>query len=167
MKNKSLITTLAITLVVGFGVTAYAATNSTSLSYHQGDGMGLGRISGFRGYEIITNLLKDKGVTDTDVTNALNSGKTLNSLAEEKGITNDELKKSLLDERIKIIDDAVAKGTITKEQGDASKARITENIANCTTPGQMNGRNGGASRGNGGGRGMNGNGCLYNSSVTK
>jgi hypothetical protein len=153
MKKKNLVLTLAITLSIGLGATAYAATNSTTNAYHQGSGTGLGRISGFRGYDIITNILKGKGVTDTEITNTLNSGKTLNSLAQEKGITSDELKKSMLDEKIKIIDDAVAKGTLTKEQGDAAKARITENVDNCTTPGQMTGRMGG-------GRGMNGNGCL-------
>lgn len=167
MKKKNLVLTLAITLSIGLGATAYAATNSTTNAYHQGSGTGLGRISGFRGYDIITNVLKSKGVTDTEITNALNSGKTLNSLATEKGITSDELKKSMLDGKSKIIDDAVAKGTLTKEQGDAEKARIAENVDNCTTPGQMTGRMGGGNRGNGGGRGMNGNGCLNNSGVTK
>lgn len=163
MKKKSLISTLVITLVLGLGVTAYAATTSPSNAYHQGGGTGLGRITGFRGYDIITNVLKGKGVTDTEITNAVNSGKTLNNLAQEKGITSDELKKSLLEEKIKIIDDAVTKGTLTKEQGDAEKARITENIENCTTPGQNTNRMGGGNRG----RGMHGNGCSYNSGETK
>jgi polyhydroxyalkanoate synthesis regulator phasin len=46
----------------------------------------------------------------------------------------------LLEEKIKIIDDAVAKGTITKEQGDTEKERISKNIDSCATPGQMTGR---------------------------
>lgn len=165
MKKKNLVLTLAITLSIALGSTAYAAANSTTNGYHQGSGTGLGRISGFRGFDIITNALKSKGVTDTEITNALNSGKTLNSLATEKGITTDELKKSLLEGKTKIIDEAVAKGSLTKEQGDAEKARIAENIDNCTTPGQMAGRMVGGNRGNS--RGMNGNGCLYNSGVSK
>lgn len=163
MKKKSLITTFAITLVLGLGVTAYAASTSPSNAYHQGTGYGLGRIAGFKGYDIITNILKSKGVTDAEITNAINSGKTLNSLAEEKGLTADQLKKSILDEKSKIIDDAVAKGTLTKEQGDASKERISKNIESCNTPGQMNGRMGEGNRG----RGMHGNGCLYNSGDIK
>jgi len=161
MKKKNLILTLAITLVVGLGATAYAATTNTNTGYYQGTR--LGRITGFRGFDVITNILKGKGVTDTEITDAVNSGKTLYSLAEEKGITNDQFKSSMLEERIKIIDDAVANGTLTKEQGELSKERITENIANCTTPGQMNGRMGGQNRG----RGMQGGGCLNNSSLTK
>lgn len=164
MKKKNLIVTLSITLLLGLGATAYAATAPTN-SFCQGTGTGLGRLGGFRGFDIISNVLKGKGITDTEITNALNSGKTLNSLAEEKGITNDELKKSLLDEKTKIIYDAVAKGTITKEQGEASKARITQNINNCTTPGQMTGKMNGQKRGQG--RGMHGGGCIYNSSLAK
>lgn len=163
MKKKNLVLTLAITLAVGLGATAYAATTSTSNAYHQGCGTGLVPITGFRGFDIITNVLKGKGVTDSEVTNAINSGKTLNSLAKEKGITDDEIKKSLLEEKIKIIDAAVAKGSLTKEQGDASKARIKENIANCTTPGQMSGRMVGGNRG----RGMQNGGCLNNSNPAK
>lgn len=161
MKKKGLISTLVITLVMGLGVTAYAAATPSN-AYRQGNGTGLGQMAGFRGYDIITNVLKSKGVTDSEITNAINSGKTLNSLAEEKGITSDQLKKSLLEDKIKIIDDAVAKGTLTKEQGDTSKARITENIDNCTTPGQNTGRMGGGNRS----RGMHGNG-LYNSDAAK
>lgn len=162
MKKKNLILTLAITLVVGLGATVYAATPPDN-NYCQGVGTGLGRITGFRGFDIITNMLKEKGITEAEITDALNSGKTIYSLAAEKGITADQLKNSLLEEKIKIIDDAVSKGTLTKEQGDISKARITENISNCTTPGQMNGRMGGQNKG----RGMQGSGCLYNSSLTK
>jgi len=168
MKKKNLVLTLAITLAVGLGATAYAATTSPSNAYHQGSGTGLGRITGFRGFDIITNVLKGKGVTDSEITNAINSGKTLNSLAKEKGISDDQLKKSLLEEKIKIIDDAVAKGTLTKEQGDAEKARITTNIENCTTPGQMTGRMSGGNRGRGMQNGgcQNG-GCFNNSNPTK
>ena len=168
MKKKNLVLTLAMTLAIGLGATAYAATTSTSNAYHQGGGTGLGRVTGFRGFDIITNVLKGKGVTDTEITNALDSGKTLNSLATEKGITADELKKSMLEGKTKIIDDAVAKGTLTKEQGDAEKARITENIENCTTPGQMTGRMGGGNRGRGmQNGGCHNGGCLNNSNPTK
>jgi len=168
MKKKNLVLTLAMTLAIGLGATAYAATASSSNACHQGLGTGLGRISGFRGFDIITNVLKGKGVTDSEITNAINSGKTLNSLAKEKGISDDQLKKSLLEEKTKAIDNAVSKGTLTKEQGDAAKSRITENISNCTTPGQMTGKMGGRNNGRGMQNGgcQNG-GCLNNSNPTK
>lgn len=154
MKKNSSLIALTITLVIGLGATVYAAS-SPSASCHIGSSVGLGRISGFRGYDIITNIFKSKGVTDSEISNTLNSGKTLNSLAEEKGITSDQLKQSMLEEKNKLIDAAVTKGSLTKEQGDASKARIKENIDNCTAPGSMSGRR------------MHGNGCLYNSGSTK
>lgn len=158
MKKKFFAITLALTLAVGLGITTYAATNTTAAKNYcygtgHGTGTGLGRLTGFRGFDIITNLLKGKGLTDEQITNSLNSGKTLNNLAAEQGITNDQLKESILEQKIKLIDDAVAKGTMTKEQGDAFKASIKENISNCTTPGQMNGRMGGQNRGSG---------CMHN-----
>lgn len=160
MKKKSLVLTLAITLVVGLGATAYAATAPTNAN-GQGAGVGLGRLTGFRGFDIISNILKGKGVTDEEITNGINSGKTIGTLAEEKGISSEELKKSILAEKTKVIDDAVTKGTLTKEQGDIAKTRITENIGNCTTPGQMSGRMGGQNRGIGmQGKGIQGGSCL-------
>lgn len=163
MKKKNLILSLAITLTVGLGATAYAASSSAD-TYRQGLGNGLGRIAGFKGSAIISSVLKSKGITDSEIANAVNSGKTIYTLAKEKGITDDELKKSLLEEKIKIIDDAVSKGTLTKEQGDASKAKITQNISNCTAPGQMTGKALGRQNK---GRNMQKGTCLYNQVSTK
>jgi len=156
MKKKSLVLTLALTLMVGLGATAYAATTPANNTYCQGTGTGLGRITGFKGFEIITNVLKGKGVTEAEITDAINAGKILSTLAEEKGITNEQLKSSIVEEKSKIIDAAVANGTITKEQADAAKAIITENTANCTTPGQMTGRMGEQNKS----KGLQGTGCL-------
>lgn len=163
MKKKGLISSLVLALVIGLGITAYAASTPNN---HEGTGIGLGRTSGYRGYDIVTKILKDKGVADSEINASLNSGKTLNSLAKEKGISDDELKKSMLSEKTKIIDDAVAKKTITKEQGDAEKARIKENVNNCTNIGQMTGRKNMEGRGNFNGlRGGNRSGCINN--ITK
>ncbi|WP_278330372.1 hypothetical protein [Clostridium magnum] len=41
-----------------------------------------------RGYDYITNILKSKlGLSDTDITNSINSRKTPYDLASEKGMT--------------------------------------------------------------------------------
>ena len=163
MKKKNLILSLAITLTIGLGATAYAASSPDN-TYRQGLGNGLGRVASFKGSDIISSVLKDKGITDSEITNAVNLGKTIYNLAKEKGITDDELKKSLLEEKIKIIDDAVSKGTLTKEQGDASKAKITQNISNCTAPGQMTGIRAGSQNK---GKGMQKGRCLYNQASSK
>lgn len=143
MKRKNLILTLAITLVIGLGTTIYAATNNESNNNISNCvATGIGRIAGFRGRDIITNILNNKGVTDSQITDSLNSGKTLHDIAEEKGITDVELKNSIVNEKTKIINDAVANGTITEEQGNAAKKKIQENVGNCPAGGRMKGRAG-------------------------
>lgn len=161
MKRKNVVLTLAITLVVGLGTTVYAATNNNGSNniVRNCVGAGIGKITGFRGNDIISNILKDKGVTDSQITDSLNSGKTLHDIAEEKGITDEELRNSIVDEKTKIIDDAVAKGTITKEQGDAAKERIKENSVNCTAAGSMAGHAGGRNNGAGKNGSMGRGGC--------
>lgn len=156
MKKRNIIAALVLTISIGVGATAYAA--STDASVTPGQRLGLGRITSMRGYDYISNILKNKlGLTDTDITNATKSGKTLYDLAAEKGMTQEELKSSLLEERTKSIDDAVKKGTITKEEGETLKSKLNTNIQNCT--GNFGERQGlGQGKGRGQGRGMMGNG---------
>ena len=156
MKKRNLILGLALTLTVGLGITAYAATNPDSTLNKR---LGLCKITGVRGYESMTSVLKDKaGVTDADITNARNSGKTLYALAEEKGLSSDELKAALIEEKSKAIDEAVKAGSITAEQGASLKESLKTNIASCTGSfGQMRKGNGGCGMGmgrNGGGKGL-------------
>lgn len=154
MKKRNIISALALTMAIGMGATAYAASADTTAAGTPGQRLGLGRITSMRGYDYITNILKNKlGLSDTDITNATNSGKTLYDLAEEKGMTDEQLKASLLEERSKAIDAAVAKGTITKEEGENLKANLNTNMENCT--GNFGQRQG---QGRGQGRGMMGNG---------
>lgn len=167
MISKKLILGLTIAISIGLGVTAYAANveTATSTNYtHQG--VGLGRITGIRGYDYVEAVLKDKlGMTDEEITAGFNSGKTMYDLAKEKGMTEDEFKIALLEERIKAIDKAVADGNITKEEGDSIKENLKNNMDNCTgIPGQKAG-NGNGTKGNGrmSGGGPRGSGnCSFN-----
>ena len=95
-------------------------------------------VTGMRGYDYVESVLKDKlGMTDEEITAGLNSGKTMYDLAEEKGMTEDQFKTALLEERNKAVDKAVADGTITSEEGDSLKETLKNNIDNCTgIPGQ-------------------------------
>lgn len=168
MKRKSVITALALAMVLGIGATAYAATTDNTNT--TGQRLGLGRITSMRGYDYIENILKSNfGLTDTDLSNALNSGKTLYDLAVEKGMTQDQLKTALLEERSKAIDAAASKGTITKEEADRLKSNLSINMQSCTGNfGQRQGQ--GAGQGQGQGRGRMGNaqgrGCLVTPSNT-
>jgi ribosomal protein S20 len=158
MKKRSIVTALALTLAIGMGATAYAAS-SESTAPAQGQRLGLGRITAMRGYDYITDILKNKlGLSDADVKSALDSGKTPYEIASEKGLNQDELKKALLEERGKSIDDAVSKGTITKEQAEDLKQKLEANIESCQGNfGQRRGLGQGM-QGRGQGRGMMGNG---------
>lgn len=153
MKKKIIIAALGLTLSLGIGATAYAAStadSSASSTYAGclGQGAGFGRITGQRGFEFMTNFLKNKfGIEETEINAARSSGKTMFDLAKDKGITAEQFKSAMVEEKVKAIDAAVEEGTISKEDGEKFKAAIKENSANCTTPGQMRGRNGG-------GRGM-------------
>jgi len=154
MKKRNIIAALALSMAVGMGATAYAASTDNTTAGITGQRLGLGRITFMRGYDYITNVLKNKlGLSDTDITNAINSGKRPYDLAAEKGMSDEQLKAYLIEERSKAIDDAVAKDTITKEEGENLKAKLNTNIQNCT--GNFGQRQG---LGRGQGRGMTGNG---------
>lgn len=144
MKKRSMIIGLVLTLAIGSGVTAYATTTNnytTNSISSRACGTGMGWINGQRGYESVESVLKNKlGMTDNEITEAINSGKTMYEIAKEKGMSEKDFKAALLEEKYKAIDDAVSKGTITKDQGDEYKTQIKNNIDNCNLDGYgMNG----------------------------
>lgn len=152
MKKRSIVSALALTLAIGMGATAYAASADNTAAGTPGQRIGLGRITAMRGYDYITNIIKNKlGLSDEDITNAMNSGKTPYDIAAEKGMSQEQLKSALLEERTKAIDAAVSKGTITKEDAETLKKNLNVNIENCTG-------NLGQRQGRGQGQGMMGNG---------
>lgn len=58
-----------------------------------------------KGYDYVEVVLKNKlNMTDAEITTGFNSGKTMYDLAKEKGMTEDEFKEALLEERNKAID---------------------------------------------------------------
>lgn len=152
MKKRNLIIGLVLTLAIGGGVTAYATTtnNTTTTSItNRACGTGMRFATGQKGYESVEAVLKNKlAMTDSEITEARNSGKTMFEIAKEKGMSEEDFKAALLEERYKAIDDSVTKGTITKEQGEEYKTQIKNNMAN-TTPGQGMGFRNGGKMGNG------------------
>lgn len=160
MKKKNLAIVLTLVLSLGVGVTAYANSNSNSTtgSSITCSGYGLGRITGMRGYDFMTNILKNKfGISDSDISTAKDSGKTMYDIAKDKGITEDQFKSAMVEEKTKAVDEAVKNGKLTKEQGEDIKANIKENSSNCTPgKGPINGKRGGGSfRGNRANCGLN------------
>jgi bacterioferritin-associated ferredoxin len=137
MKKKNLIASLVITLTLAGGATAFAAApDSPSTSNPIGTCLYYGKTTAMRGYTAVTNVLKSKfGVTDDEINKAAQSGKTLYDVAKDKGVTDEQFKSAVIEERIKAIDQAVKDGTMTKEQADFMKERINTNSKNMT-PGQ-------------------------------
>ena len=89
-------------------------------------------ITGMRGYDYIESVLNNKlGMTDDEITDGLNSGKTIYDLAKEKGMTIDQFKTALLEEKTKAVDKAVADGNITSEEGDSLKETLKNNVDSC------------------------------------
>ena len=162
MKKSKIAAAVVLTLALSLGATAYAASNSNLApeTNNACQGTGFGRVTGQRGWEFMTNLLKGQyKVSDEEITNARNSGKTMFDVASDKGVKFEDFKAAMLEERFKAIDAAVEKGTITEAQGKAMKETMNANSANCTTPGQGRGGNGsrmGMGRGAGRGCGMQG-----------
>lgn len=136
MKNKSLIIALTMAIAIGIGATAYASTgtaNSTSGTNGIHQMAGLGKVTGKRGYDYVESILKNKlGMTDKEITDGLNSGKTMYDLAKEKGMGADQFKTALLEERNKAVDQAITDGKITKEEGNSIKETLKNNLENCT-----------------------------------
>jgi hypothetical protein len=185
MKKKSLkgmVAALALTLTMGMAVTAYAVGNGNGANQNVNNGnsavtqgAGMGRTTGKRGYDFVIDVLKDKAnLTDEAINEALASGKTIYELAEENGISQEDFKDALLEERLEAVDEAVENETITEEEGKVIKETLETNMENC--PGNFgqncgqgrgfaaNGNRGngrGQGRGNGTGRGFNGS-CIYN-----
>jgi hypothetical protein len=162
MRKKKLIIALIMAIAVSIGTTTYASTGSTQIPNSNYQRVGLGRITGTRGYDYIESILKNKlGMTDKEISEGLNSGKTMYDLAKEKGMTVDQFKIALLEERNKAVDKAVIDGRISKAEGDAIKATLKNNLESCTgIPGE---RMGCVRRENGQmmGRGARGTGNCY------
>jgi hypothetical protein len=165
MKKKNLIMALTLTIALGVGATAYADsvtnTPNTNNNTAASQGVGFRAITGSRGYDFMISLLQEKfGIAESEIAEGRAAGKNIFEIASEEGVTAEDFKATMLEEKIKSIDEAVTNGSVTQEQGEALKARIEGNSATCTTPGEGQGRRGSArmGEGNGAGRGM-GNGA--------
>lgn len=186
MKRKNLLLTLSMCTMLALGSTVYATSannlntskpaavenNNSQKSYNE-TGLGLRRRTGKRGYDFITSVIKDKlKVSDEEINKALAEGKTLVGFAKEKGLSEEDLKKTLVDSKSKAIDESVAKGDLSKEEGENIKNKIKENSKNCTLENRNSRKNSsqrqGGRRGNGGmgqGRSQCTNGYNSNSQI--
>ena len=61
----------------------------------------------------------------------MQSGMTMVQIAEENGVTLDEFKKAMLNQRESYIDQMVKDGKMTQENADSIKKAIEERINSC------------------------------------
>lgn len=81
------------------------------------------------------------GMTPEQLRTEHQAGKSLAQIAQEKGVSRDDLKAKLLEAHKTRIDAAVAAGQMTAEQGQQALARATANVDRMidATPGQRRG----------------------------
>ena len=94
----------------------------------RGFGFGFGPGLGFHFGEKLDAAAEYLGVTDEELREALQSGKSLAEIAEENGKSVDDLKDSLLTEAETRLNEAVADEKLTREQADRILERLREGI---------------------------------------
>ena len=94
--------------------------------------------------DAITNLL---GMSQEELYAERSAGKTLSEIAQEKGVTDQELIDAMLAGREEVVNQAVQDGRITQEQADwmleKMKATTPFMLSNPFGPGGMGGMRGG------------------------
>ena len=124
MKNKKsiliggLLVALVVTVLAGVGVSSvYAQSSSQPLAHGRGPGGG-GGLS-LTGLQVAAEKL---GMTTDELIAAIQSGKTLEEIAQEKGVDYADIQSAIQQERQTElrdrIDQAVTDGTMTQEKAD-------------------------------------------------
>lgn len=93
----------------------------------RGNGNGHGRGHGNRGFgsEVLQETL---GLTSEEIRAGIQEGKTLSDLAEEQGVSVDDLAAAMVDAATERIDAAVEEGKIDADTADEKKAELEERI---------------------------------------
>lgn len=125
-KKSKIIAALSLSMMIGLGSTAFAATNSTSKETKKPNKMmEMFKNKKAHGNDGFGQLIQKLGLTKEDIATAKNSGKTLFDLAKEKGYTADQVREMLVQIKTECINKAVTDGKLTKEKADEliSKAK--------------------------------------------
>lgn len=143
MKTSKLALALAGLLAVS-GTGVYAATNDTTTTAgtetttqcergERGErGMNENRAAGQAA------LLEALGLTEAEVEAAREAGQSLPELAEEKGITVEQLIAAFIESHEVKLDAAVESGDLTQDEADAILAEHEERFANVTSYDDLN-----------------------------
>jgi hypothetical protein len=128
---------------------ATAQAPGAGRGYAAGGGMGLftqGRMGG-QSNSLVAVAAQTMGMTQADLVAALNGGKSIAAVAEDKGVALDKIVTAFIAPREQALQEAVTAGRLTQTQADASlttmKTNVTSQLNAAFTP-----------RGNGAGTGF-------------
>ena len=120
-------------------------------------GSGLNWGPGFeRGFDMLTTVAKTLDMADADLLSAVQDGKTIATIAKDKGVDLQKVIDAILAERKTQLDAAVAAGTITQARADLMLQNMKENLPDRLNQTMGMGQGMGGQRGMRHGRGMGG-----------
>lgn len=125
LKNISAIT---IGIVLASNVAVYASTKTDISNYKNVNGSDMVDKTSCKKIRFKTNVFEKLGITKEDIENGRKSGKNIFDIAKEKGHSEADVKKLMIEEKVKYIDDEVQRGAIPKEKGEKIKAHFKERI---------------------------------------
>ncbi len=128
------------TIAVSEPTITYATENAPAVQeFQRGAGAAIGRVQGSMN-EVISNLL---GMDRTEIIKERQSGKSMVDIAQTKGVDENKLVDTIMENRKDVIDQRLKEGAITQEQAqyceDNMEQRIKANL-NRTTTGPANGQ---------------------------
>jgi hypothetical protein len=89
------------------------------------------------GWVFPASVISEKaGISEDEVLEMRNSGKTFGTIAQEQGIALEDFQEAMLEKKTAYIDERVAEGTMTEERAELLKERIEERVSNCDGTGQ-------------------------------
>ncbi len=128
IKSLKNISAIAICLVLAGNITVYASIKTDAGNHKNVSNSSMINKGGCKKFIIKTNIFEKLGITKEDIENGRKSGKTLFDIAKEKGHSEADVKKLMIEEKSKYIDAEVQRGTITKEKGEEIKNHFKERI---------------------------------------
>ncbi len=160
MSKSRMFAALAAALVVGLvagnvvsGIAAPApetTATTEAASPLAGLGLRMGATMRDAGGRMVDVLAKLTGLSTDEIHDQRADGRTIADIAEAEGVDSDQVVSDTLAIRKQLLDDAVAEGTITQDQADATYDRMSTRINDRVTSTEMGGRGMGGGRGRGG-----------------
>jgi len=132
MKKSLLVIGISVTILAALAVAGFAFAQQPTPTAPNGPGMMGGRGGGMMGedgygpmHEVMQAAMAEAlGITHEELEERLAAGDTAWTIAQEKGLTQEEFFTLMSEARNKAFDQLVADGTLTQEQADWMKSRM-------------------------------------------